>query len=213
MPFAQSGHDSGSCVGTSIWTRLKSGTGTCAESPPRSTSAAAPETVAPAAFATSIVSRVDPPVVTTSSTTTTRSAGDSVKPRRSVSFPSDAFGEHRTHAQRATDLLANDDAAQRGRQDRRRLKMPDTLAERFAERAGELGILKDERTLKIPIAVQARRQPEVPFEQRTGPAEQIENGLGIHYVAFPLCGVRKLSSNSFRIRLYSSAQLAASVKP
>ena len=50
--------------------------------------AAAPTTVAPCADATSMVSRVEPPVVSTSSTTSTRSSGDSVKPRRSARAPS-----------------------------------------------------------------------------------------------------------------------------
>ncbi len=99
-----------------------------------------------------------------------------------------------------------------GRQDRGRLKMLHAMRERLTKRAGKLRILQDERTLEVPIAVQPGRQPEVSFEQRAGLAEQIENGLGIHYVAFPFRGVRRLSSNSFRIRLYSSAQLAASVK-
>ena len=86
-------------------------------------------------------------------------------------------------------------------------------SERLAERRGKFRILQDQRALEVPIAVQSGRETEVPFEQRTRLPEQIENSFRVHYVAFPLCVVRKLSSNNFRMRLYSSAQLDASVKP
>ena len=66
--------------------------------------------------ATCIVSRVDPPVVSTSSTTSTRSVSASVKPRRSVSTPSCRSAKMRAHAERAADLVADDDAAERRRQ-------------------------------------------------------------------------------------------------
>ena len=166
-------------VGTSIWTRLKSGTGTCAESPRdrRSPPRRRPSRRPPSprrssrAWIRRSSSRPRPPARGRSAT--------SVKPRRSVSLPSCALGEDRAHAERATDFLADDDAAQRGRQHDRRLQMRATRSrERVAERVGELGILQHERTLQVPIAVQPGRQPEMPFEQRAGPAEQIENGLG-----------------------------------
>ena len=85
--------------------------------------------------------------------------------------------------------------------------------ETIAERRRVLRILQHERTLKITVAVQSRGQAEVPFEQCARLPEQIENRFGVHYVAFPLCVVRRLSSNNFRIRLYSSAQLEASMNP
>ena len=76
---------------------------------------------APAARATSIVSRVDFPVVNTSSTTSTRSPGDRLKPRRSVSAgAARSLREYRAHAERARHFVADDQAAQRRRQHDRR---------------------------------------------------------------------------------------------
>ena len=77
---------------------------------------AAPTTVAPAARATSIVSRVDPPVVTTSSTTSTRSLGSKRETAPQAQRPVLPLGEDRAHAERPADLLADDDAAERRRQ-------------------------------------------------------------------------------------------------
>src|SRR5262249_14253989 len=87
-PRAQSGHDAGSYAATSSLTSDCSGTSSSARGDPRSTIDAAPTTCAPAASATAIVSRVEPPVVITSSTISTRSSGSSVNPRRSMSAPS-----------------------------------------------------------------------------------------------------------------------------
>ena len=105
-------------------------------------------------MATSVASRVDPPVVITSSTTSTRSAADSVNPRRSVSTPVLPLGEDRAHAERAPDLLADDDAAERRREHGRRLQVPRPLGDACAERLGELGELEHERALQIAVAVQ-----------------------------------------------------------
>ena len=92
--------------------------------PLRSTIDAAPTTVAPASLATSIVSRVEPPVVTTSSTTRTRSRGRQreAAPERQPSVL--ALGEDRPDAQRAAHFVADDDAAERGRQDDGRPEVP-----------------------------------------------------------------------------------------
>src|SRR5580765_2722632 len=84
-PAAHWGHWSGSYVGSATSSSALNGTSNRAVPPLRSTIDAAPTTWAPAAFATSIVSFVDPPVVNTSSTTRTRSRSESVKPRRSMS--------------------------------------------------------------------------------------------------------------------------------
>ncbi len=40
--------------------------------------------------------------------------------------------------------------------------------------------MEHEGALHVAVAVQARRQPEVPFEQRAGAPEQIENILLVH---------------------------------
>jgi len=58
--------------------------------------------------------------------------------------------------------------------------VPRALGEGLPQPCGEFGILQHERTLQIPIAVQAGCQPKVPFEERPGLPEQIENGGGIH---------------------------------
>ena len=85
------------------------------------------------------------------------------------------LGEHRADAERAPDFLADDDAAERRRQDDGRLQVRVRVRQRVAERVGELGILQHERALQVAVAVQPGRQPEVPFEQRAGLAEQIED--------------------------------------
>ena len=88
----------------------------------------------------------------------------------------------RADSQRAADLVADDDPAERRATASRSLEVRRPRPPmRFAEGLGELGILKDQRTLQVPVAVQARRKAEMPLEQRAGLAEQIENGLGIHY--------------------------------
>ena len=86
--------------------------------------------------------------------------------------------------------------------------------DRAAERLRVLRVLQHERALQVAGAVQPRRQPEVAVEQRPRPAEQIKKLVARHVSAgsgprVPL----KRSSNSFRIRLYSSAQLVSSSKP
>ena len=139
---------------------------------------AAPTTVAPAARATSIVSRVDPPVVTTSSTTSTRSPGASVKPRRSVSAPSCRSAKiARTPSARA-DLLADDDAAERRREHDLSAQIADPLGDGRAAGLGLARVLQHERALQVAWAVQAGGQPEVPFEQGADAPEEIEHGIG-----------------------------------
>jgi hypothetical protein len=41
-------------------------------------------------------------------------------------------------------------------------------------------MLQHERALQVPVAVQARCQPEVPFEKRARLTEHIQNGCGLH---------------------------------
>src|SRR3954451_5267957 len=66
-PCAHIGHADAFHVGRSIVSNVTNGTSSPTLPPLRSTRDAAPTTCAPAARATSIVSRVDSPVVTTSS--------------------------------------------------------------------------------------------------------------------------------------------------
>ena len=142
--------------------------------PLRSTIAAAPTTVAPAARATSIVSRVEPPVVTTSSTTSTLSLGaqrEATPQRQPAVLP---LGEDRAHAERARHLVADHDAAERRGEDRRRAEPASAGAERVAERRRVARMLEHERALQVPGAVQTRRQTEVAFEQGAGLAEQMQ---------------------------------------
>ena len=147
--------------------------------------AAAPTTCAPAARATSIVSRVEPPVVTTSSTTRTRSPASNEKPRRSVSVPSWRSAKMaRTPSARATSwpMTMPPSAGDRT-----------TAASELADHGGNgrpagLGfarVLQDEGALEIPGAVQSGREPEMPFEQRPDPAKSIENAFssGSRHVA------------------------------
>ena len=139
--------------------------------------AAAPTTCAPAARATSIVSRVEPPVVTTSSTTRTCSPGASVKPRRSISLPSCRSAKMaRTPSARPTSCPMTMPPSAGDRT---------TCAPRLAHAVGDvrsaglgLGrVLQDQRTLQIPGTVQSGGQPEVSFEQRTRLAKAIEHGI------------------------------------
>jgi hypothetical protein len=123
--------------------------------PLRSTIAQAPTTIAPAARATSIVSRVDPPVVTTSSTTDTFSPGSSAKPRRSVSAAVLALREDGADAERPPDFLADHDAADRRRTARPGAQAPHDGPERRAERLRFARVLKHQRTLEIAGAVQS----------------------------------------------------------
>ena len=64
------------------------------------------------------------------------------------------LGEERTDAERARRLLADDDAAERGREHGRRLQVARPLGDTGAERFGELGELEHQRALEIAIAVQ-----------------------------------------------------------
>ena len=146
--------------------------------PLRSMIDAAPTTSAPAARATSIVSRVDPPVVTTSSTTRTRSPGASENPRRSISLPSCRSAKiARTPSARPTSwpMTMPPSAG-----DRTRLGIEAAHAAGDVRPAGlGLGrVLQHQRTLQIPGAVQPRGQPEVSFEQGTRLAKAIEHGIG-----------------------------------
>jgi hypothetical protein len=115
-----------------------------------------------------------------------------------------ALREDRAHAKRAADLLAYDDPAECRRQHRLRVQLSHAFSECPAERLRMLRMLEHERALQIAAAVQTRREPEMPFEQRAAKPKKRQNVVRCH---FPL----RFSSNSFKIRLYSSAQLVSSV--
>ena len=125
-----------------------------------------PRPARPAAVATWIVSRVEPPVVTTSSTTSTRSASARLKPRRRRRTPSSRSAKiARTPSARATSwpMIRPPSAGDRtvGRP-----QVAHAVGQRAAERLGVTGMLQHERALQVARAVQAGRQPEMSFEQR-----------------------------------------------
>src|ERR1700738_4752189 len=148
--------------------------------PLRSTIEAAPDTCPPAAPATCIVSRVEPPVVSTSSTTRTRSFSAITKPRRSVSAPSCRSAKiARTPSARATSWpMTRPPRAGGG------YAVPPQLArairDRAAEHLGVLRMLQHERALQIAGAVQPGGQPEVPVEQCARPAVEIKKLVARH---------------------------------
>ena len=128
--------------------------------------AAAPVTRAPNPSAAAIVSRVERPVVMTSSTTSTRSDASSVKPSTEHEFAVLALDENRPHAERAPHFLADDDPSERGGQNDGRLHVARAVGQGMPQRVGELRKLEHERTLQITVAVQPRRQAEMPLEER-----------------------------------------------
>ena len=143
--------------------------------PLRSTIDAAPTTCPPAAVATWIVSRVEPPVVT-----------HVLDDEHAI-----GLGEHEPAAQHERAVLPFGEDA-RARPSARPTSWPmttppsagdsttvgrrsaDALGERAAERFGVLRVLQHERALQIAGAVQAGGQAEVAVEQRAGAPEQIE---------------------------------------
>ena len=81
---------------------------------------------------------------------------------RALAFQLAAIEEHvkhlpasAIHAERAADFVADDQAAQRRRQHHRRLEIAQPIAQRTAETFGMRGMLKHERALQIPGAVQS----------------------------------------------------------
>src|SRR6185295_4508187 len=88
--------------------------------------------------------------------------------------------EDRADAERARDLVADDDAAERRREDHRRPQITGALRDRAAQRLGMLRMLQHQRALQIARAVQARGQPEVSVEQRARAAIEIEEIVARH---------------------------------
>jgi hypothetical protein len=86
--------------------------------------------------------------------------GRGEKPRRATSF-SDA--RRSPHAQRAADLVSDDQAADGGRQHDRRRERLQVFGERAAERLGVPRVLQHERALEIPAAVETGGKAEMAF--------------------------------------------------
>ena len=142
--------------------------------------AAAPTTCPPAAVATCIVSRVEPPVVQTSSTTSTRSDSASTNPRRRREAPSWRSAKiARTPSARPTSWPMID-AAKRRREHGRRTQVANPVGD-GARRAVRptAGMLQHERGLQVASAVQAGGQTEVSLEQGARPPEQVEQFVTI----------------------------------
>ena len=117
-PCLHSGHSSGVQETASSVARATRGTPRSTRPPLRSMIEPTPKTWTPAARSSSITSRVLPPVVTTSSTTTAVSPGVRKNPRRRVILPGGVpFGEQEAGAHGPGDLVADDQAAQGGRND------------------------------------------------------------------------------------------------
>ena len=89
-----------------------------------------------------------------------------------------AFCEDGTNAERSTDFLADDDAAERGGQDNAGVEGAYALRNGRAARLRVSRMLQHERALKITGAVQSGCQPEVALEQRPSFAKSIKNGFG-----------------------------------
>ena len=86
-----------------------------------------------------------------------------------------ALRENGPDAQRAGDLVADDDAAEGRGEDSRRLQLADACRNFHPAGLGFAGMLENERALQIAGAVQPGREPEMPFEQRSDPAEKVKN--------------------------------------
>ena len=85
-----------------------------------------------------------------------------------------AFGENGAHAERTADFVADDDTAERGRQNHRRLQIARAVADGTPQRFRVRRMLQHKRALQIAWAVQPGRESEMPLEQRAGTAEQLE---------------------------------------
>jgi hypothetical protein len=81
------------------------------------------------------------------------------------------LGKNVAFAQRATDFLADNDSAERGRDHGVAFEIAQTIGELAANVRGDVGVLQQNRTLKVLPAVQSRAQDKMAIEQRAGFAE------------------------------------------
>ena len=79
-------------------------------------------------------------------------------------------------AERAADFLADDDAAERGREHRPGTQRRGARSASARRGLGLARMLQHERALEIAGAVKAGRQAEMPFEQGARVTELINNG-------------------------------------
>src|SRR6185503_14069952 len=86
------------------------------------------------------------------------------------------LGKNRSNTKRTADLLPDDDAAERRRQDHVRRKRTHMFGNRRSTRLGFGRMLQDERTLQVPGAVKSGRQPEVSLQQRAHTSKPIQHG-------------------------------------
>jgi hypothetical protein len=84
------------------------------------------------------------------------------------------FGENVTLSQRSSNFLADDNSAQRRRDDRVAIEFAQPIGQHSANTGGDVGILKKQRALEILPAVQTGTQNEMPVEQRAGFAKKSE---------------------------------------
>src|SRR5258708_6232195 len=102
--------------------------------------------------------------------------------------------------------------------------MAHPIGDRAAGGLGVLRVLQHERALQIAGTVKPGRQPEMALEQCARLAEQIKKLVAGHSALSPFAHELRrtprglpeavsVSSNSLRIRRYSSAQLVSSSKP
>ena len=138
---------------------------------------AAPTTSAPAARATSIVSRVEPAsrhdVLDDQDPFTGRER--ETAPQHQLAVLS--FGEDGADAERPPDFLPDDDAAERRREHDLRTEATHAVGNFRSAGLGFGRVLQDQGALQIPGTVQSGGQPKVSFQQRTGLAKAIEHGI------------------------------------
>src|SRR5262245_52794807 len=85
------------------------------------------------------------------------------------------LGKNRSNTQRTTDLLTDDDTAERRGKHHIRRQCPNAIGDLCATCLGFGGVLQDERTLQVAGAVETCGQPEVAFEQRARASKPIQN--------------------------------------
>jgi hypothetical protein len=84
------------------------------------------------------------------------------------------FGEDEAKTQLAGDLLADDQSAQGGRDDRGRAQAAHLGRQRAAQAFDDRHFLQGQRALEILAAVQAAAENEMPFQQRARLAENLQ---------------------------------------
>jgi hypothetical protein len=84
------------------------------------------------------------------------------------------FDEDVAFAEGTPNFLANDDSAERWRNDSVAINLPQFVRELSADFRGDIGVLKEQRALEKLPAVEPRSQNEMSVEQRAGLAKKRE---------------------------------------